>query len=111
LYASGTETISTSGDYQRYFDYGGVRYHHILDPATGYPATQSVTVTVIGAVNLTDADIYDNTAFILGYQKGLDFLTARGCEAVLVDGEGKVHVTPGLEGRLELYAQQVDPSV
>ncbi|MHB8780423.1 MAG: FAD:protein FMN transferase [Candidatus Geothermincolia bacterium] len=103
----GDSSISTSGDYQRYFEFEGIRFHHILDPATGRPSAASMSVTVIGATGSTEADMLSTAAFILGYPRGLELLLARGAEGILVDVAGVVHVTPGLSGRLELDREVV----
>ena len=65
---SSGQTVSTSGDYQRYFIYKGKRYHHIIDPKTGYPSNKCQSVTVIGH-NSTYTDILSTAIFILGPDK------------------------------------------
>lgn len=65
--------IATSGDYERYFIKNNVRYHHILDPKTGYPSTQSMAVTVV-APDAVTADAFSTTLFLLGPVKGLELL-------------------------------------
>lgn len=62
--------VATSGDYERYFMQDGVRYHHILDPQTGYPADKSVSVT-IWTDSAMDADILATAVFVLGPDKGI----------------------------------------
>jgi len=64
--------VATSGDYERYFIKDGIRYHHILDPVTGYPARGCMSVTV-WAETAIDADILSTTIFVLGPEKGLVF--------------------------------------
>lgn len=67
--------IATSGDYQRYIVYEGKRYHHILNPETGYPSYNCVSVT-IAAQNTTVADIISTAVFILGPEKGMNFINS-----------------------------------
>ncbi|OGW23365.1 MAG: hypothetical protein A2077_06385, partial [Nitrospirae bacterium GWC2_46_6] len=93
--------ISTSGDYERYFIAEGRRYHHILNPKTGYPADGCRSVSVIakeGAV----ADPFSTGIFILGAEKGLKLLEEMGIDGIIVDKDGKIHTTSGLRGKIEL---------
>jgi len=94
--------VSTSGDYQRYFEYRGVRYHHILDPRTGYPARGAISVTVVGGRDGAWSDGLSTAAFVKGYPEGLQWLqAAQGVECLMVDASGVVHTTPGLHSLLE----------
>jgi len=80
--------VATSGDYERFFTEGGVRYHHILDPATGMPARGCRSVTVI-APTAMEADACATAAFVLGPERGMDFIRARpGVEAMIIDADG-----------------------
>ena len=101
-------TFSTSGDYERFVVRDGKRYHHILDPRTGYPADACRSVTVMARDALT-ADRWSKAFFILGPQKGLA-LAARlpGIEVVIVDKQNQVHVSKGLEGKLILKHPPAD---
>jgi len=90
------EAISTSGDYERYFEEDGVRYHHILVPGTGRSARAVRSATVLGPdATLTDA--LSTTVFVLGVERGME-LVARmpGVEAVVVDAEGRIFYSDGL---------------
>jgi len=87
--------FSTSGDYERFTIIDGVRYHHIIDPRTGYPATASQSVTVL-APSATDAEILTKTAFILGEDEGLAALEAAHAKGVIINAEGRMTVSPGL---------------
>jgi thiamine biosynthesis lipoprotein len=89
-------TFSTSGDYERFTVKDGKRYHHILDPRTGYPADASRSVTVM-AKDATLAEGISKTLFILGPEKGMEFLKkVPGVEAVIVGADNEVHVSEGL---------------
>jgi thiamine biosynthesis lipoprotein len=89
------EAISTSGDYERYFDEGGTRYHHILVPGTGKSPHAVHSVTVIGP-NATRTDGLTKTVFILGPKRGIEFIERLGdVEAVVIDAQGCVHASTG----------------
>jgi len=93
--------ISTSGDYERYFVIEGKRYHHILNPKTGYPADECQSVSVIakdGAVT----DPFSTGIFVLGYEKGLKLLEEMGLDGIIVDKDGKIHTTSNLRGKIEI---------
>lgn len=89
--------LSTSGDYERYFDEGGVRYHHIIDPKTGQSARKVRSATIIGPT-ATRTDGLSKTAFVLGAQRAIEIYNGlEGIDAVVVTPEGKVLYTKGLE--------------
>jgi thiamine biosynthesis lipoprotein len=92
--------ISTSGDYERYFMLDGRRYHHILDPKTGYPAEGSQSVSIITNKALF-TDAFATGVFILGPERGMKFLEKMGLDGVIVDSQGKVHITPNIRGKVE----------
>lgn len=81
--------FSTSGDYERYAILDGKRYHHILDPRTGLPATASQSATVL-AKTATECEILTKTAFIAGGAQGLALVERAGALAVIVDADGRV---------------------
>lgn len=90
------EAISTSGDYERYFDEDGVRYHHILNPGTGRPAGGVRSATVVGP-DATLTDGLATTVFVLGADRGLALLKQfPGYEGVVVDGDHHVRFSTGL---------------
>jgi thiamine biosynthesis lipoprotein len=104
LALTGTNHLSTSGDYEQYFEVDGKRYHHILDPVTGYPAKSGLrSVTVVsGSGALSDA--LSTACFVLGAERGWELVRDYGAEAVFVDDENKVYVTAGLWDRFKLLA-------
>jgi thiamine biosynthesis lipoprotein len=88
--------FSTSGDYERYFDEDGKRYHHILDPKTGDSARKCRSVTVIAAT-ATRTDALTKSVFIMGPKDGIDFInTLPDVDAVAVAPDGKVFYSRGL---------------
>lgn len=88
--------ISTSGDYERYFDEDGVRYHHIIDPKTGHSPGGVRSVTILGPT-ATDTEGWSKGVFIRGPVEGLALLERHeGLDAVVVDRTGKVWYSKGL---------------
>ena len=88
-------TVSTSGDYQRYFEVDGVRYHHILDPRTGQPAHGIRSLTVVGANDGLDSDILSTALFVMGVDKATTYAEDHDLGLVIVDDEGRVRIVPG----------------
>lgn len=92
--------FSTAGDYERSYVVGGKRYHHIIDPRTGYPATASRSVTIWAPTALI-ADELDDAVFILGPEKGLALVeSVDGVGAVIVDAQNRVWTSKRLEGHV-----------
>lgn len=99
------QCISTSGDYERYFEQDGVRYCHILDPRTGCPADSGlISVTVICPSGLM-SDVLSTACFVLGYEQSLPVLEQCGdAQAVFVTAGHTVYITPGLAESFTLTA-------
>jgi thiamine biosynthesis lipoprotein len=97
------QTVVTSGDYQRYFtDSQGKRHHHILDPTTGYPAESGLISVSIVSDKSVAADPLSTIVFVAGMEKGLEFLRSfPQTDAILVDSDLRVYVTPGLRYRFQ----------
>jgi thiamine biosynthesis lipoprotein len=94
------EAISTAGDYERFFERDGVRYHHILDPRTLQPARRCQSVTVIAREGVW-ADGLDTGIFVMGVELGMRLVEALpDVEAIIVDVEGHVYVSSGLRDRI-----------
>jgi thiamine biosynthesis lipoprotein len=89
--------ISTSGDYERYFEENGVRYHHIIDPHTGHSASKVRSATVIGPY-ATRTDGLSKTAFVLGPEKAMEIYNRiDDIDAIIVKLDGSVIYSKGLE--------------
>ena len=102
------EAVSTAGDYQRYFMKDGVRYHHILDPATLLPARGCQSVTVIAKDGVM-ADGLDTGIFVLGPDKGMALIESLpDVEGVIVGADNQVLVSSGLRNRLVRLAAPTD---
>lgn len=100
--------FSTAGDYERGFVKDKKRYHHIIDPRTGYPATASRSVT-IWAKDAFTADAIDDAVFILGPEKGLALVESiEDAGAVIVDAKNKVWVSERLRGKVRLLREPTD---
>ncbi|MFO0587707.1 MAG: FAD:protein FMN transferase [Polyangiaceae bacterium] len=100
--------FSTAGDYERTFIKDGKRYHHIIDPRTGYPATASRSVTV-WAKDAFTADAIDDAIFILGPEKGLDLVESiPGAGCVIVDAKNKVWISKRLDGKVKILREPTD---
>jgi thiamine biosynthesis lipoprotein len=92
--------FSTAGDYERTFTLDNVRYHHIIDPRTGYPAKECRSVTIY-APNAFLADEIDDAVFILGPQKGLPLVESiDGVGAVIVDAKNNVYISKRLKDKV-----------
>ncbi len=89
LELEGDVSVVTSGDYERFYIYKGKRYHHILDPSSGYPARGIRSATII-APTATEADGWSTALFILG-TKGIALAEAKGYKVLLVDAKGELH--------------------
>lgn len=94
------QAVVTSGDYENYIELGGRRFSHILDPRTGWPVAELRSVTIV----CPDGEVADALATgvsVLGVEKGLALVNRlNGVEAMLVDANGKIHFSKGLEAML-----------
>ena len=89
-------SISTSGDYERYFDADGTRFHHLIDPATGKSPREIQSVTILADDGLT-CEALSKIVFVLGVERGMALVeTQSGVDAVVVDAAGALHFSSGL---------------
>lgn len=98
VHVADTKVFSTSGDYEKYFEKDGKRYHHILNPETGYPAETGLkSVTIIADSGLV-ADGLSTACFVLGMEKSQTLLEKYNAEAIFVDKDNNVYITDGIFG-------------
>lgn len=98
--------LATSGDYERFFFKNGVRYHHLLDPETGYPASRTVSVTITAETAFT-ADALATAVFVMGPEKGMQFIQDSDTIEGLIfyansKGELAYKVSPGFNAKINL---------
>ena len=97
LTIKGTMCVSTSGDYERFVEIDGKRYHHILDPKTGYPAEGDVRSVTILSENGFESDALSTACFVLGVEKGLNLLSEYDAEGLFILRDGSVKMTEGMK--------------
>ena len=91
------EAISTSGDYERYFEEGDTRYHHIIEPSTGEPAGGVHSATVIGP-DAVITDALSTSVFVMGVDQGLRLIaTLPDYESIVIDADGRIYYSDGLQ--------------
>ena len=101
------KSIATSGSYERYFEQDGIRYHHILDPATGYPVQSNLVSVSILSPTAADADALSTACFVLGYQKSLELLRSfPDTAAIFIFDDNTVRTTPGFESEVHIIAPE-----
>jgi len=89
--------IETSGNYEKFVVFNGIRYAHIIDPRTGYPAQGVVSVSVF-AKHTEIADALATGVFVLGVDVGLHLINQlEGIECIIIDDQGKIHMSKGIE--------------
>ena len=96
--SKGNRSVVTSGGYERYFEYGGNTYHHIIDPATGYPADSDLlSVSVIGSEGVV-CDCLSTALFVAGKEKAIEFVKEfDSYEFILITEDNEILYTSGIE--------------
>lgn len=99
--------ISTSGDYEKYFESDGLRYHHIIDPRTGFPARGIRSVTVI-TPDATLADALSTALFVLGADRALELVDdLPDVEAVIINSSGKIRMSSQIADQITLFEDEL----
>ena len=99
-------TMVTSGVYERYFIENGVRYHHILNPHTGYPVQNGLTSVTIITKHSFDADGVTTMLFTLGPDKGMELAEKLGIEVIMLDSQKHIFITPGAASCFQITDQR-----
>lgn len=99
--------VVTSGIYERFLEVDGVKYHHILDPKTGYPLDNEVSGVTVFARTSFEGDSYSTALFLFGIEEGIEFVESiDGLEAVFVDKNHGVYLTSGLKDSFKLTNEE-----
>lgn len=93
--------VSTSGDYEKYIEEDGKRYHHILDSNTGYPSDSGLISVTIVCDSGIDSDGLSTACFVLGMEKSLSLLEKYNAGAIFINEDKEVYVTDGVEFELQ----------
>lgn len=100
-----TAFVSTSGDYEKYFEQDGRRYHHILDPRTGYPAWNGTIAATVVCDNGLTSDALSTLCMLMDKDKAMKTIQEYGAEAVIIDEDKNVYVSEGLKDRFTITAE------
>ena len=97
------KSVVTAGNYQRFFIKNGIRYHHLIDPLTGYPADKGIiSATIISSTSI-NCDALSNTTYILGVDKSIKLIESMNdVDAIFITSDKKVYVTNGLKNNFQL---------
>ncbi len=92
------KTIVSSGDYEKYFEEDGIKYHHIIDPLTGYPCNNELTSVSIITNQSIDADALSTIAFLMGVDEGKEFINnIDDTEAIFITKNKSIYLTDGIK--------------
>ena len=96
-------SIVTSGIYERFFEVDGKKYHHILDPRTGYPVENELLSVTIVATSSMDADALSTSTFLLGTDKGMSLIEqTKNVDAIFINKKREVKLSSGLRGKIKI---------
>ncbi|MBU5294058.1 FAD:protein FMN transferase [Anaerosalibacter bizertensis] len=102
-------SVVTSGDYERYFEVNGKRYHHIIDSKTGYPSDNELSAISIIAKSSTDSDALSTALFVLGREKSKEVLKElEDIEVLYVTKSDNIYISPGIKDRFDLNNNNFD---
>ena len=99
---TGSGFVSTSGTYERYFDFNGVRYHHILDPETGFPVQNGLASVTIVSDSGVLSDALSTACFVLGIEEGKKLAEQYNCQAIFVTDDKLIYSTDSIKKHITL---------
>ena len=89
--------IVTSGNYEKFISFNGIRYSHIIDPRTGYPSTGIISTSIMTS-NAELADAISTSVFVMGVETGLDFINQlKGVDCIIIDEQNKIHTSNNIK--------------
>ncbi|WP_298845287.1 FAD:protein FMN transferase [Clostridium sp.] len=101
------KSVVTSGNYERYFEVEGKRFHHIINPSTGYPSESDIVGATIISDNSIDGDGLSTGVYIMGVQKAIKLIEEiEGIDAILITKSKEIYVTSGMKGKFEITSHE-----
>ena len=100
-------SVVTSGNYERYFEVEGKRFHHIINPSTGYPSESDIVGATIISDNSIDGDGLSTGVYIMGVQKAIKLIEEiEGVDAILITKSKEIYATSGMKGKFTITGQE-----
>ncbi|MBU3157490.1 FAD:protein FMN transferase [Clostridium estertheticum] len=101
------KSVVTSGNYERYFEVEGKRFHHIINPSTGYPSESDIVGATIISDNSIDGDGLSTGVYIMGVQKAIKLIEEiEGVDAILITKSKEIYVTSGMKGKFTITSHE-----
>lgn len=101
------KSVVTSGSYERYFEVGGKKFHHIINPSTGYPSESDIISATIISDNSIDGDGLSTGVYIMGVQKAMKLIEEiKGIDAIFITENKEVYITSGLSGKVTIMSNE-----
>lgn len=101
------KSVVTSGNYERFFEKDGKKFHHIMNPSTGKPSENGIISTTIVSEDSIDGDALSTCVYVLGIEKGLELLkSTKGVEAIIITEDKKIYLTSGIKDSFKLFKKE-----